>query len=116
MRRLFALLSAVFTMHAVAPLATTASAQGVDVIRGRVTGPDDKPLEGVQVTVTSLSGNVNRVTRSDRGGRYTVTFPGGEGDYFVNFAAIGYAPRRFEVKRTADQDILVADAKLQVQA
>mgnify|MGYP003337880216 CR=1 FL=1 len=35
---------------------------------------------------------------------------------FVNFAAIGYAPRRFEVKRTADQDILVADAKLQVQA
>ncbi len=116
MRRVFFVLSAALALLVAPPAATHAVAQGVDVIRGRVTGPDDKPLEGVQITVTSLSGNVNRATRSDRGGRFTVTFPGGEGDYFVNFAAIGYAPRRFEVKRTADQDILVADAKLQQQA
>ena len=88
------------------------SAQQLDVIRGQVVGPEGKPLEDAKVTATSLSGNVNRTARTDKNGRYTITFPGGEGDYFVEFSAIGYAARRFEVKRTADQEILVADAKL----
>ena len=87
-------------------------AQSVDVIRGRVTGPENQPLEGVQVTVTTLAGNVSRVGRTDGNGRYMVTFPGGDGDYFVNFASIGFAPRRFEIKRVADEDILIADARL----
>ena len=52
-------------------------------------------------------------TRTDRSGRYTITFPGGEGDYFMGFTAIGFGPRRFEIKRTADQEILVADARMQ---
>ena len=93
-------------------LAVPVSAQQIDVIRGQVTGPDGKPLEDAKVTATSLSGNVNRSARTDKSGRYTITFPGGEGDYFVEFSAIGYGARRFEVKRTADQEILVADAKL----
>src|SRR2546423_1268081 len=88
-------------------------AQGVDVIRGQVLGPAGQPLENAKVTATSLSGNVNRSARTDKSGRYTITFPGGEGDYFVEFSAIGYGARRFEVKRTADQEILVADARLQ---
>ncbi len=90
-----------------------ASAQGVDVIRGQVTGPDDVPIENANVTATSVSGGVNRFARTDRGGRFTITFPGGEGDYFITFTSIGFVPRRFEIKRTADQEILVADAKLQ---
>ena len=71
-----------------------AAAQGVDVIRGQVLGPDGQPLENTKVTATSLSGNVNRSARTDRNGRYTITFPGGEGDYFVEFSALGYAARR----------------------
>ena len=94
-----------------APLAT-ASSQQIDVIRGTVTSADGKPLEDVKVTATSFSGNVNRTARTDRNGRYTITFPGGEGDYLVEFSAIGYGARRFQVKRTADQEILVADARL----
>jgi hypothetical protein len=93
-------------------LALPVSAQQLDVIRGQVVGPEGKPLEDAKVTATSLSGNVNRSARTDKNGRYTITFPGGEGDYFVEFSAIGYGARRFEVKRTADQEILVADAKL----
>lgn len=96
-----------------AALAFPLAAQQVDVIRGQVMGPDNKPLEDAKVTATSISGNVNRSARTDRNGRYTIMFPGGEGDYFVEVSAIGYAARRFEVKRTADQDILVADARLQ---
>jgi len=95
-----------------AAFAVPAHSQQLDVIRGQVVGPENKPLEDAKVTATSLSGNVNRSARTDKNGRYTITFPGGEGDYFVEVSAIGYAARRFEVKRTADQEILVADAKL----
>jgi hypothetical protein len=84
----------------------------VDVIRGQVTGPEGLPIERANVTATSVSGGVNRTARTDASGRFTITFPGGEGDYFVAFTALGYAPRRFEVKRTADQEILVADARM----
>ena len=88
-------------------------AQQADVIRGRVTGPDSLPVEGVTVTATSIGGGVNRTARTDKGGRFTITFPNGEGDYMVSFAALGFAAKRFEVKRTADEEILVADTRLQ---
>lgn len=91
---------------------SNAGAQTVDVIRGRVTDPDSQPMLGVRVVVTSLSGAVNREARTDRNGRFTVTFPNGEGDYFITYTAVGFAPRRFEIKRAADEDILIADARL----
>jgi hypothetical protein len=110
MRRLrAAFLAAIFTAVA----APSADAQQADVIRGRVTGPDSLPLERVQVTATSIVGNVNRTARTDKNGRFTITHPSGEGDYMVSFALLGYAAKRFEVKRIADEDILVADARLQ---
>src|SRR3712207_6661348 len=61
--------------------ATPVLAQDVDVIRGRVTGSDSAIVAGARVTVTSVSGNVRRVTQTDRNGRFTMTFPGGDGDY-----------------------------------
>jgi hypothetical protein len=91
---------------------SSAAAQQADVIRGRVTGPDSTALEGVTVTVTSISGNVSRTAKTDRNGRYTVTFPSGDGDYMIAFASLGYAAKRFEVKRAADEEILIADARL----
>src|SRR5437762_11862084 len=111
--RVATLLHALVIAAIVAGVSSPLSAQQVDVIRGQIVGPEGKPLEDAKVTATSLSGNVNRSARTDRNGRYTITFPGGEGDYFVEVAAIGYAARRFAVKRTADQEIRVADAMLQ---
>jgi hypothetical protein len=110
MSRLRAALCAAFCT---AVFTVDAGAQQSDVIRGRVTGPDSLPMEGVTVTATSLIGNVNRTARTDRNGRYTISHPSGEGDYIMSFAALGYAAKRFEVKRIADEDILVADARLQ---
>jgi hypothetical protein len=107
-RFLFILAGALLTI--VPP--ASAEAQQADVIRGRVTGPDSAGIADVTVTVTSISGNVSRTARTDRNGRFTVTFPGGDGDYMVSFAAMGYAARRFEVKRMADEEILVADTRL----
>lgn len=89
-----------------------ASAQ-TDVIRGRIVGPDSQPVERATISATSLSGNITRTTRTDKAGRYTIAFPSDEGDYYVNVAAIGFATKRFEIKRTADQQILIGDARLQ---
>lgn len=88
----------------------------VDIIRGRVVGPDSQPLVGVSVTATTLTGNVSRIGRTDKNGRYQISFPGGEGDYWVNFASLGFSPRRYQVKRTADQEILIADARMAIAA
>ena len=109
-RRFFLRLALLVSGLAFAP--REGSAQQADVIRGRVIGPDSLPIPEVLVTVTSFSGNVSRTARTNRDGRFTVTFPAGDGDYMVAFAAIGYAAKRFEVKRMADEEILVADAKL----
>jgi len=92
--------------------ASTAGAQAVDIIRGRVLGPDTVGVANVLVTATTLSGNVSRTSRTDRNGRYTISFPGGEGNYWVTFTALGFTPRRYQVLRTADQEILIADARL----
>ncbi len=92
--------------------ATPLRAQQLDVIRGVITGPDSIAIAGARVTATSLSGNVNRSARTDTRGRFTITFPGGDGDYFVTITALGFGPKRFEVKRTADQEVLVADSRL----
>ncbi len=96
-------------------LASPLAAQGVDIIRGRVTGPDGAGIANVTVTATTLEGQVNRKVTTDKNGRYTISFPGGEGDYWVSFNAIGLAPRRYQVKRTADQEILIADARMTPQ-
>lgn len=89
-----------------------AQAQNIDIIRGRVLGPDTLAIPNVLVTATTLSGNVSRSARTDKNGRYTISFPGGEGDYWVSFTGIGLSPRRYQVKRTADQEILIADARM----
>jgi hypothetical protein len=109
-RRIVLLLAALLALVLGAP--RVAAAQQLDVIRGQVTGDDDDPIENANVTATSVGGGVNRSARTDRNGRFTITFPGGDGDYFITVASLGYTPRRFEVRRTADQEILVADVQL----
>ena len=88
----------------------------MDVIRGRVTTAtlDNAPILAARVTATSLSGNVRRTALTNSDGRYTITFPGGDGDYWIDVSALGFAPRRFELKRLADEAVLVADARLAV--
>ena len=108
----YALLATLASVLLLAISPAALRAQQADVIRGRVIGPDSVPIEGVQVTVTSLDGQVSRKARTDKSGRFTVTFPNGEGDYMVAFTALGFAVKRFEVKRAADEEILIADAKL----
>lgn len=101
--------AAAFTL-ALTPRA--AAAQQLDVIRGRVTGPDSQPVARATVKATSYSGNVSKTTLTDKNGRYSITYPSGEGDYWIDVRALGFQPKRFEVKRVADEEILLADTRL----
>jgi len=81
-----------------------------DIIRGRVVGPDKKPVENVTVTATSLVNQTSRTAKTNKDGRFTIIFNGGGGDYMMAYVGIGFQPTRFEVKREVDEDVLIADA------
>jgi hypothetical protein len=100
---------AAFCLGSARPL----SAQ-TDVIRGRVTTTEGLPLASVRVTATSIPGNVTRDARTDQRGSFQIVFPNGTGDYIMGYALIGYSFRQFEIKRLADEDVLIADARLTV--
>lgn len=93
-------------------LAAPLRAQSADVIRGRVTNAAGVAIVDAAVTATTASGGLRRQARTDPDGRYTITFPRGEGDYVVLVTALGFAPRRFQLKRLADEEILVGDVVL----
>ena len=108
---------AVLTLAAVLLTGTPfASAQQTDVIRGRVTSDDGRAVADLSVTATSIPNNVTRTVTTDRNGRYTITFANGDGDYWLSFAKIGFAARRFELKRVADEVILVGDVRVERNA
>ena len=85
-----------------------------DVIRGRVTTTEGLPLPSVRVTATSIPGNVTREIRTNNQGSFQIAFPNGTGDYIMGYALIGYNFRQFEIKRVADEEVLIADARLSV--
>jgi len=107
--RLVAALAA-FVLVAAAPAALRA--QDPDIIRGRITGPDSLPVEGASVVITAIASGVSKSSRTDKDGRFTITFPSAEGDYWVVVQFVGLAQRRFEIKRLADEEVLIADARL----
>src|SRR3954471_321664 len=87
-------------------------AQQTDIIRGRVTGPDSLPVQGAEVRTTSVTGSIVKTASTDKNGRYTIIYLNGEGDYWVEFRKLGLAPRRFELKRIGDEEVLIADTRM----
>ncbi|HSL72474.1 MAG TPA: carboxypeptidase-like regulatory domain-containing protein, partial [Longimicrobiales bacterium] len=106
-----ALLVTAAIILATATRSTPLAAQ-TDVIRGRVTDPVGQPLADVRVTATSLPGNVTRSATTNSEGRFQIAFPGGPGDYIMGYTVFGYAYRQFQLKRLADEEVLIADARL----
>ena len=70
-----ALVASLFVMTLAAALFAQPS---TDVIRGRVTDPDAKPVQGVEVRASSYVGGVTKTATTDNGGRRTIiqTLPG----------------------------------------
>jgi hypothetical protein len=99
---------------AMSALSPSRSLAQTDVIRGRVTTIEGLPLPGVRVNATSIPGNVTRTARTDNRGSFQIVFPGGTGDYMMGYALIGYVYRQFQIKRIADEDVLIANSTLSV--
>ncbi|HEY6828612.1 MAG TPA: carboxypeptidase-like regulatory domain-containing protein [Gemmatimonadaceae bacterium] len=107
-------MSKVWSIAAVfAAAARVACAQvSTDIIRGRVTDFESHPVEGVDVRASSYQGQVTKVATTDKGGRFTIVFINGEGDYWIEMRKLGFQRKRFEVKKLGDEEVLIADARL----
>jgi hypothetical protein len=69
--------------------------------------------QNVRVTATSIRATT-REARTNREGSYQIAFANGPHDYIMGFSLIGYAFKQFEIKQVADEDVLIADARLSV--
>src|SRR5689334_20590036 len=97
----------------VAPAVAAAQVgSSTDIIIGKVTTQDGRPVPGVRVEATSLETQVTRSHTTNDQGRYTIVFPDGGGQYRVVARAIGFGPATATVTRAADEDRLVVDLKL----
>jgi hypothetical protein len=88
------------------------SAQSADIIRGRATDAQGQGIPEVNVRATSYAGRVMKTAKTDKNGRYTIIFVNGEGDYWMEFAKLGYALKRFEIRKVGDEEVLLADARM----
>lgn len=108
-------LLALLCLGAVLALPCAAGAQvgsTTDIITGKVTGPDGRLVVGARVEATSVETGVTRSRNTNDKGQYTILFPDGGGQYRMTFRYIGFAPTTFILARQADEDRLVADARL----
>jgi hypothetical protein len=93
-------------------LPSAALAQGTEIIRGKITGADGKPIPEASVTITGLSTQEVKTAKSNDKGIYTALFTNAEGDYLVSIRKIGYGPYNTRLTRTGLSTVLIADAVL----
>lgn len=90
--------------------------QSADLLTGVVTGPDSIPLNLVTIEALSLETRILRRTMTDGLGRFTILFPDGGGQYQMRALRIGLVPAEVVLIRYADEDRLVWNVQLAVQA
>ena len=83
-----------------------------DIITGKITSPDGKPIVGARVDATSVETGVTRSRTTNDKGQYTILFPDGGGSYRMAVRYLGFAPATFTLARQADEDRLVADVRM----
>jgi len=96
--------------------ASVLHAQDTDgVMTGKVTGPDNNPLQGVRVTITSPSLLGARNARTDANGSFRVPLlPPGE--YSITYVLDGYITRRMTVLLNAGTTINAGTKLQSIQA
>jgi hypothetical protein len=96
--------------------ASPAQAQESDVLTGRVTTGDGRPLVGARVEAVSAETEITRTGVTDGNGRYLILFPDGGGRYLLRFSYIGMAEVVQAVVREAEEELLVRDVTMQTRA
>src|SRR5690554_6366944 len=95
--------------------AAPAAAQS-DILTGRVTGADGRPIAGARVEAISAETEISRSVLTDQNGRYLIQFPDGGGRYLVRITFIGLADIVQAVVRNAEEELLVTNFVMQPQA
>ena len=93
-------------------LPSVAMAQGTEIIRGKITGADGKPIPDASVTITGLATQEVKPAKSNDKGLFTALFANAEGDYLISVRKIGYSPYNTRLTRTGLSTVLVADITL----
>src|SRR5690606_31267928 len=103
-----AALAAFLAFAALAILAPPAFARQTDVLTGRVTDPEGRPVAGAQVEAVSVETEIVRRVLTDQNGRYMIVFPDGGGQYVVRVSCIGMASQVRVVMREGAEELLLA--------
>ncbi|CAN5595263.1 hypothetical protein BH23GEM10_BH23GEM10_10800 [soil metagenome] len=96
-------------------LAVPAAAQQ-DILTGRVTASDGRPVPGARVEVVSAETEITRSVVTDGNGRYMMVFPDGGGRYLMRVTMIGLTDVVQAVVRNAEEELLLTDVVMQPRA
>jgi hypothetical protein len=97
-----------------APAALQAqSRSGTDILTGRVTDYNGKPIADAQVGATSLVSGLRRTYTTDVDGRFRIYFPETPAQYMVQVKRMGFAPvQRTITRRTKEPEQMTVDMQL----
>jgi hypothetical protein len=73
--------------------------QHTEIVRGRVTTDSGAPITDATIIATRAPDRTSFTARSDSGGQYILSIPGGTGDYLVHISASGRTAFRQRVTR-----------------
>ena len=86
---------------------------GTDILLGRVTDMNGRPIGDAQVGVTSLQSGLRRSVVTDGEGRYKVYFPETPPRYLVLVKKLGFAPtQQTIIRHTTRPEEMTVDMKL----
>jgi hypothetical protein len=83
-----------------------------ETIRGRVTSDSGVAVAGAIVTATRAPDRLFLQDTTDSGGRFSIHFTEGTGDYLVHVSAVGYKSFRQRLTRAPGDTALTIDVKL----
>jgi len=111
MMRYFRALFALVLLVAAVP----AAAQQ-DILTGRVTSEDGKPVIGARVEVISAETEISRSVVTDGNGRYMIVFPDGGGRYVMRITFLGLQDHTQAVVRNDAEELLLTNVVMKARA
>ncbi len=110
--RLASAIALVIAAGAIAVRPLHAQGGSLDIIVGKVTDANGKPVAGAVVEAFSIETEVTRRQTTNDKGTYQIIFQDGTGQYRISVKAIGKNPQIFNVARNSDDDRIVLNIKL----
>ncbi|HEY3933419.1 MAG TPA: carboxypeptidase-like regulatory domain-containing protein [Gemmatimonadales bacterium] len=114
--RVASALVVVVACHLARPTAARAQGGNLDIISGKVTDKDGKPVPNATVEALSVQTDETRRATTKADGKYIIFFNDGGGQYRVTARAIGHNPFIQNVTRQEDDDRIDLDIELGSQA